>query len=77
MRGVLPATRVEPVVFRALLRTFHMLDAPERLLTDPAVVLRSLPTLARSLAGRTPADRFVRVTRDEALRSLRQGAPAA
>jgi 2-polyprenyl-6-methoxyphenol hydroxylase-like FAD-dependent oxidoreductase len=75
--GVLPATRVDPVVFRALLRTFHMLDAPERLLTDPAVVLRSLPTLARTLAGREPADRFVRVTRDEALRSLARGAPAA
>jgi len=76
-RGVLPATRVDPVVFRALLRTFHMLDAPERLLTDPAVVLRSLPTLARSLTGQEPTDRFVRVTRDEALRSLALGAPAA
>jgi 2-polyprenyl-6-methoxyphenol hydroxylase-like FAD-dependent oxidoreductase len=69
-RGILPATRVDPVVFRALLRTFHMLDAPERLLSDPGVVLRSLPTLARSLAGHEPADRFVKVTRDEALRSL-------
>jgi 2-polyprenyl-6-methoxyphenol hydroxylase-like FAD-dependent oxidoreductase len=67
-RGVLPATRVDPVVFRALLRTFHMLDAPERLLTDPGVVLRSLPTLARTLAGHEPPERFVRVTREEALR---------
>ena len=69
-RGVLPATRVDPVVFRALLRTFHMLDAPERLLTDPGVVLRSLPTLARALTGQAPADRFVKVTRDEALRRV-------
>jgi 2-polyprenyl-6-methoxyphenol hydroxylase-like FAD-dependent oxidoreductase len=76
-RGVLPATRVDPVVFRALLRTFHMLDAPERLLTDPAIVLRSLPTLARSLAGHEPADRFVKVTRDEALRCLALAAPSA
>jgi 2-polyprenyl-6-methoxyphenol hydroxylase-like FAD-dependent oxidoreductase len=76
-RGILPATRVDPVVFRALLRTFHMLDAPERLLTDPAVVLRSLPTLARTLAGLEPADRFVRVTRDEALRCLAPDVPAA
>jgi hypothetical protein len=75
--GVLPATRVDPVVFRALLRTFHMLDAPERLLTDPEIVLRSLPTLARTLAGHEPADRFVKVTRDEALRCLGPGAPAA
>jgi 2-polyprenyl-6-methoxyphenol hydroxylase-like FAD-dependent oxidoreductase len=76
-RGVLPATRVDPVVFRALLRTFHMLDAPERLLTDPGVVLRSLPTLARTLTGQEPAERFVKVTRDEALRSLALGAPTA
>lgn len=73
-RGILPATRVDPVVFRALLRTFHMLDAPQRLVTDPGVVLRSLPTLARALAGHEPADRFVRVTREEALRRVEAAA---
>ena len=70
-RGVLPATRVDPVVFRSLLRMFHMLDAPETLLRDPYVLLRSLPVLARSLAGDEPADRFVTVSRDDALRRLR------
>jgi hypothetical protein len=70
-RGVLPATRVDPVVFRSLLRIFHMLDAPESLLRDPLVVLRSLPVLARTLGGDEPQDRFVKVTRDEALRRLR------
>jgi 2-polyprenyl-6-methoxyphenol hydroxylase-like FAD-dependent oxidoreductase len=69
-RGILPATRVDPVVFRALLRTFHMLDAPERLMADPGVVLRSLPTLARTLAGSEPPDRFVKVTRDDAVRAI-------
>jgi 2-polyprenyl-6-methoxyphenol hydroxylase-like FAD-dependent oxidoreductase len=74
-RGILPATRVDATVFRAFLRVFHMLDAPERLATDPEIVLRSLPVLARSLRGNEPADRFVKVTRDVALRSLER-APA-
>ena len=52
---MLPATRVDPVVFRGLLRVFHMLDAPERLARDPELVLRSLPMLARVLAGSGPA----------------------
>ena len=68
---VLPATRVDPVVFRSLLRIFHMLDTPESLLRDPLVVLRSLPVLARTLGGDEPEDRFAKVTRDEALRHLR------
>jgi hypothetical protein len=41
------------------------------------VVLRSLPTLARALTGQEPADRFVKVTRDEALRSLAPRASTA
>lgn len=50
-RGVLPATRTDGSVFRALLRIFHMLEPPERLVRDPEILLRALPTLARGLAG--------------------------
>ena len=69
-RGVLPATRVDPVVFRGLLRVFHMLDAPERLMRDPELLLRALPVLARTLSGDEPEERFVRMTRAEVLRRL-------
>src|SRR4030095_1878075 len=31
-RALVPATRVDPIVFRGLMRVFNMLDAPERLL---------------------------------------------
>ena len=76
-RGILPATRVDPVVFRALLRVFHMLDAPERLMRDPSLVVRSLPVLARTLSGDEPQERFVRLSRAEALRRLDRRTRAA
>lgn len=66
-RGMLPATRVDPVVFRGLLRVFHMLEPPEQLARDPELVLRSLPMLARVLAGRGPAPPFAPVPRTHAL----------
>jgi 2-polyprenyl-6-methoxyphenol hydroxylase-like FAD-dependent oxidoreductase len=66
-RGMLPATRVDPVVFRGLLRVFHMLEAPERLARDPELVLRSLPMLARVLVGQGPAAPFQAVARDAVL----------
>src|SRR5262249_33599694 len=66
-RGMLPATRVAPVVFRGLLRVFHMLEPPERLARDPELVLRSLPMLARVLVGQGPAAPFAQVGRDEVL----------
>ncbi|HJQ84636.1 MAG TPA: hypothetical protein VKA21_11195, partial [Candidatus Binatia bacterium] len=66
-RALVPATRVDPVVFRGLMRVFNMLDPPERLLTDPEVVLRALPVLARVLRGDEPAHLFPPVTRAEAL----------
>ena len=55
---MLPATRVDPVVFRGLLRVFHMLEPPERLARDPELVLRSLPMLARVLVGQGPEAPF-------------------
>jgi 2-polyprenyl-6-methoxyphenol hydroxylase-like FAD-dependent oxidoreductase len=38
LNGLLPATRVDPDVFRAFFRSFNMLDDPYALLTDPAVL---------------------------------------
>jgi 2-polyprenyl-6-methoxyphenol hydroxylase-like FAD-dependent oxidoreductase len=66
-RAMLPATRVDPVVFRGLLRVFHMLEPPERLARDPELVLRSLPMLARVLAGMGPEHSFQPVERADAL----------
>ena len=38
LNGLLPATRVDPDVFRAFFRSFNMLDDPYELLTDPVVL---------------------------------------
>lgn len=69
-RGVVPATRVDPVVFRSLLRVFHMLDVPEELMWNPEVVLRSLPVLARVLRGDVPPQQFPPTARDHVLAKL-------
>ena len=69
-RGVVPATRVDPVVFRGLLRIFHMLDAPEDLVRNPELFLRSLPVLARVLRGDVPAQLFPPTSRDHVLEKL-------
>jgi 2-polyprenyl-6-methoxyphenol hydroxylase-like FAD-dependent oxidoreductase len=45
--GVVVATRCDPVVFRAFLRMFNMLEAPERAFGSAPVVLRSLRVLLR------------------------------
>jgi 2-polyprenyl-6-methoxyphenol hydroxylase-like FAD-dependent oxidoreductase len=71
-RGMLPATRTDPHVFRTILRIFHMLEPPEHLLRDPEVLLRTMPTLARGLlglpfGGEAP---IARVPRDVALARL-------
>src|SRR5262249_5351437 len=57
-RGIVPATRVDPVVFRGLLRVFHMLDGPEDLMMNPELLLRAVPVLARVLRGDGPAAQF-------------------
>lgn len=69
-RGIVPATRVDPVVFRGLLRVFHMLDAPEDLMTNPELLLRSVPVLARVLRGDGPAAQFAPTTRQQVLAKL-------
>ena len=38
--GLLPAARHDPVVFRAFMRTFNLLDPPDAVMRDPQVVLR-------------------------------------
>ena len=45
--GLIIATRADPVVFRAFLRMFNMLETPEQAFGRPAVVLRSLRALLR------------------------------
>ena len=69
-KAIVPATRVDPVVFRGLMRVFNMLDAPDRLLRDPELVLRTLPVLARVLRGDEPQPLFPPVTRAAVLARL-------
>jgi hypothetical protein len=69
-RGVVPATRVDPVVFRGLLRIFHMLDAPEDLVRNPELVLRTLPVLARVLRGDAPPQLFAPTPREHVIDKL-------
>ena len=69
-RGIVPATRVDPVVFRGLLRIFHMLDAPEDLVRNPELVLRTLPVLARVLRGDAPPSLFQPTPRERVLAEL-------
>ncbi|TMA60304.1 MAG: FAD-dependent oxidoreductase [Deltaproteobacteria bacterium] len=68
--GMLPASRVDPVIFRALMRIFNMLELPERLFTDPGLLLRALPVLARVLRGDGPPPLFPVVARETALSQL-------
>jgi 2-polyprenyl-6-methoxyphenol hydroxylase-like FAD-dependent oxidoreductase len=44
--GLLPATRTDGEVFRRFFRSFNMLDEPDALMRDPAVVQASLAALA-------------------------------
>jgi 2-polyprenyl-6-methoxyphenol hydroxylase-like FAD-dependent oxidoreductase len=69
-RGILPASRVDPVVFRGLLRAFHMLEHPERAILDPDLLVRSLPVLGRVLRGDGPPPPFPHVRRATVLARL-------
>jgi hypothetical protein len=70
-RGMVPAMRVDPVVFRGLMRVFNMLEPPERLISDPEVLARTLPVLARVLRGDAPPELFPVVSRTQVLTRLR------
>lgn len=52
--GLIIATRADPVVFRAFLRMFNMLETPEQAFGSPAVVLRSLRMLLRGRRRNAP-----------------------
>ena len=41
LNGLIPASRVDPEVFRAFFRSFNMLDDPNALLTDPDVLAKA------------------------------------
>ena len=53
--GLLPAARTDPVVFRAFLRMFNLLDPPEKLMQDPDLLARVL-TVWQDRANRPPAE---------------------
>ncbi len=42
INGLIPATRVDPDVFRAFFRAFNMLDTPDALMADPKVLAGSM-----------------------------------
>jgi len=57
LNGLLPATRVDPDVFRAFFRAFNMLDAPDALMADPLVLQGAMQAHATK-AERPPAPRL-------------------
>src|SRR5581483_1889565 len=67
--GIVPATRVDATVYRAVMRVLNMLDDPRTSLLAPGVLVRVLPVLATALTVARPA-RFAGPTREEALAIL-------
>ena len=72
--GILPAAGTDPVVYRAFLRAFNLLDPPEALTTDPEVVARVL-TVWQERDSRPPSEPLG-PDREELLRLLAGGAAA-
>lgn len=68
--GLLPATRTDPVVFRAFLRTFNLLDPPEKVMTDPDVMARVM-TVFQDRENR-PAPPALGPERDVLLEAVRR-----
>jgi hypothetical protein len=71
-RGIVPATRVDPVVFRGLLRIFHMLDAPEDLVRNPGARPADAAGPARVLRGDAPPSLFQPTPREQVLGRARR-----
>lgn len=79
--GVIPATRLDPLVFRAYVRVMNMIETPERAFFRPEVVERVFALLARGPALRaehapTVPDRERTIARLEAAASERRAASA-
>jgi flavin-dependent dehydrogenase len=68
--AMVPASRIDPVIFRGLMRVFNMLEPPDRLVRDPEIVLHLLPMVARALRGSIPEQAFPVVSREAALARL-------
>lgn len=67
--GLLPATRTDPVVFRAFLRTFNLLDPPQKVMTDPDLMARVM-TVYQDRENR-PAPPALGPARDAMLEAIR------
>jgi 2-polyprenyl-6-methoxyphenol hydroxylase-like FAD-dependent oxidoreductase len=50
--GVMPATRVDPVVYRAFVRMMNMMETPEQAFFKPEVAMRALAVWARGAGFR-------------------------
>jgi 2-polyprenyl-6-methoxyphenol hydroxylase-like FAD-dependent oxidoreductase len=72
--GILPAAGTDPVVYRAFLRAFNLLDPPDVLTRDPDVVARVL-TVWQDRDSRPPPQPLG-PGRDELLRLLAEGEAA-
>lgn len=73
--GVLPATRIDAVVFRAFVRMFNMFDTPERAFFRPEVFWRVVGVWLRGPAFRRRMA-FVEPDREEAIRACERAARA-
>jgi hypothetical protein len=67
--GLFPATRTDPVVFRAFLRTFNLLDPPDAMLRDPEVLGRIL-TVWQDRANHPPVEPMGPASREDLLALL-------
>jgi 2-polyprenyl-6-methoxyphenol hydroxylase-like FAD-dependent oxidoreductase len=47
MKELMPATRTDPVLFRAFIRMFNLLESPDSLMTNPEVMARAMEAYQR------------------------------
>jgi 2-polyprenyl-6-methoxyphenol hydroxylase-like FAD-dependent oxidoreductase len=73
LNGLLPATRLDPDVFRKFFRAFNMLDAPDALMADPAVVQAAMAAL--STKDERPPAPVIGPDRDELLTVMASASP--
>ena len=65
LHGLLPAARLDPDVFRRFFRSFNMLDAPDALMADPAVL--EAASIAHAAKDQRPPRPALGPPRDELL----------